>query len=106
MENLKTVLKLIGKENVKFPIKETNDFLCTPIESLCLDNRTYNALCRNGIRTVGDITHDTSKLRKIRGFGAKCFSRLMYEICAFQYSQLGKEDKAKYLQRIVDLNLR
>lgn len=104
MKNLNLVLAVIGKENIKFPIKETKSFLCAPIESLRLDNRSHNALARNGYKTVGDIIQNASQLVDLRGFGVKCFKRTMYEICIFQYNQLDAEGKKKYLERIIELN--
>ena len=104
MKDLNTVLSVIGKENIKFPIKETRELLATSIEALNLDNRSHNALLRNGIKTVGDIIQNTNRLIKFKGFGSKCLSRTMYEICAFQYRQLDQKDKKKYLERILELN--
>ena len=107
MEKLNTVLKLVdnGNGNLKFPIKDSASFLNTPIELLKLDTRSHNAMIRSGIRTIGDIVDNLDRLVKIKGFGTKCLSRTMYEICAYQYNLLSEERKHKYLQRIVDLNL-
>lgn len=105
MKDLNTVLKVVGTESVKFPIKETNVMLGTPIEELKLDNRSYNALIRNGICTIGDIVQNMSKLWNLRGFGKKCYNKTMYEICAFQYNQLDTKGKRNYLMRIVELNV-
>lgn len=105
MKNLNTVLSVVGRENIKFPIKENTEVLSTPIEELKLDNRSYNALSRNGIYTVGDIVKNAHMLGKLRGFGKKCYNKTMYEICAFQYNRLDTEGKKKYLTRIVELNV-
>ena len=44
-----------------------------PIEELHFTNRSFNALTRAGIRTVGDVLHlvDSGRLRTISGLGRK-----------------------------------
>lgn len=105
MKNLNTVLTQINSESIKFPIRETANFLQVPITNLDLDNRSLNALSRNGILTVKDLLNNHARLIGLRNFGRKSFNRTMYALCAYQYSQLSETEKQKYLIRLIELNL-
>ena len=110
MKNLNKVLLQVGEEHkgmVKFPVTENKTFLETPIEELCFDVRSYNVLKRydkGSIKTVKDIIANLSTLHKSRGCGTKTMSRIMYQICQYNYSQLSPKEKEKYLNKIIELN--
>lgn len=105
MEKLNAVLKLINKENIKFPIRETKSFMETPITCLDLDNRSYNALSHHGIKTIGDVLSNCSRLTSFKNYGTKSFNRTMYALCAYQYNLMTPEKQSIYLERIIELNL-
>ena len=104
MEKLNSVLSSLHNTNIKFPIKTTTEFLHTPISNLELDNRSYNALSRNGINTVEDILNNMPNLTQIKSYGNKSFNKTMYALCVYQYNLLSEEGKQKYLTKIIELN--
>ena len=46
------------------------------IASLQLSTRTYNALTRNGVRTLGDVVTSGDKLIDFEAFGKTCFAEI------------------------------
>lgn len=107
MENLNSVLKAIGENNngnVKFPVMETEIFLNTSIEELELDNRSYNTLKRANCNIVREVLLNLNTLSHIKGCGTKTMSRIMYQICAYYYSQLTEKGKQNYLDKLVKIN--
>lgn len=109
MKDLNKVLLVINEskgemETIKFPIRENEKILSTPITALELDKRSFNALSRNKIKTIKDLLENYSRLKDLRNYGIKSYNKTMHSLCAFQYEQLKPEEKQKYLKRIVELN--
>ena len=74
---------------VEEPIEEKDD---TPIESLELSVRTFNALRRSGINTVGQIVeHSKGELLSLRNFGEKSFVELREKLIAGGFADPSSE---------------
>ena len=74
---------------VEEPIEEKDD---TPIETLELSVRTFNALRRSGINTVGQIVeHSKGELLSLRNFGEKSFVELREKLIAGGFADPSSE---------------
>ena len=70
-------------------IEEKDD---TPIETLELSVRTFNALRRSGINTVGQIVeHSKGELLSLRNFGEKSFVELREKLIAGGFADPSSE---------------
>ena len=57
------------------------------IKDFPVGNRTYKALLRGGIRTVGDLCEVTAwDLRDIRGFGEECMNQTVNALASMGLS--------------------
>ena len=85
----KTLVELFGlardlnveAEGIEIGVQETDDTLAAdlllPIENLNLQSRSYNALRRRGILTVGElVAHSEADLLDIRNFGTKSIEEI------------------------------
>lgn len=105
MKNLNTVLAEVAVNGVVvYPFIETETIRNLSATSLNLDTRSSNALRRSGIKTIGELLDRIPELGKIHGLGAKSKSKIMYELCAFNYSSLDDKRKKDYLMKIIKLN--
>ena len=62
---------------------------------------------RAGFNTVGELVakiNGSEDLKKIRGGGTKVVDEVMEQLFCFQYNQLKKDKKIKYIRRIMELN--
>ena len=94
------------KGKVIYPINETETLKGTSIDVLNLDTRCSNGLKRNKIYTIGELltSIENGTLIQIHSLGRKSVSRIMYELCAYQYTNLSNEGKDRFLKRIIELN--
>ena len=100
----KVLIKGASDGNVRFPIIEKSSFMEKSIDELDLNVRAYNALRRNGIKTVSEILDNIDTLPKIRGCGRKTVNDILYKVCCNYYSTLDKKGRESYLQKIEELN--
>ena len=92
-----------------FPIYMTESLEKTDIEALELSVRSYNCLKRAGIMTIGDLcekVHGSEDLKRIRNCGKTSMAEIMDHLFAYQYSIIRPERKEKFLQQVLEMNLR
>ena len=109
MQALNTVLTVVSENGkVVYPIAETEKFKAMSVDVLPLDTRCSNGLKRNKINTIGELINsiENGSLQQIYSLGRKSISKIMYELCAYQYNNLPtKGQKDKFLMKIIKLNL-
>ena len=108
MKELNTVLVSVSNNGtVRYPINETETLREMPVDVLSLDTRCSNGLKRNHIHTIGDLLDsiENGSIKEIHSLGRKSVSKIMYELCTYQYNSLNtKGKKDKFLVRIIELN--
>lgn len=105
MKTLNTVLTTVAVNGVvRYPFIETEIIRNSSVTSLNLDTRSSNALQRNRITTIGELLDKIPEIGKIYGLGTKSKSKIMYELCAFNYASLDDKRKKEYLEKVIKLN--
>ena len=65
------------------------------IEYLGLSDRAYNAMRRNNINTIQDITNKFDQL-KVKGAGEKVIKEVRNKYFQYYYSQLNEEERKEF----------
>ena len=78
----------------------------TIIEALSFSVRSYNALKRNGMNTVGSVIDalGDNKLLEIRNLGKKSFIEIQVKILEYGYSNLSEMEKKAFILDTVQRN--
>jgi len=90
-----------------FPIYINEKLHSTDLEALELSVRSSNCLHRAGYKTIGDLVEGINgrdDLKKIRNCGTKSIDEIMQQLFCYQYMQMEKERKVKYINRVLELN--
>ncbi|MBQ3545958.1 MAG: hypothetical protein IJA34_13410 [Lachnospiraceae bacterium] len=93
---------------LRFPIYINERIKTTDLETLELSVRSSNCLHRAGFKTIGELVEvieSSEDLRKIRNCGSKSVDEIMEQLFCFQYGQLDEGQKAKYINRVIDMNV-
>ena len=92
----------------KFPMYINDRMMRTDLEALELSMRSSNSLHRAGYQTIGNVVQAIERpedLKKIRNCGEKSVNEIMEKLFCYQYVQLDKARRVKYIKRIVEINL-
>ena len=92
---------------LSFPMYLSEKMRTTGLDALVLSMRSGNCLYRAGYQTIGSLVEGISSsedLKKIRNCGAKSIDEIMEQLFCFQYGQLERGQKIKYINRILELN--
>ena len=75
----------------------------TDIDELALSVRTFNALKRGGIRTVGDVIDAITqgKLMGVRNLGCKSSAEIKIQILEYGYAHLSEIEQKTFLQKMI-----
>ena len=101
-------LKVKKGKQFRFPIYMTDRLAATDIDALDLGVRSSNCLKRTGIYTIGDLCeriHTSTELKLIRNCGSTSVSEIMDHLFAYQYMLLSEDRKARYLAKVIEMNL-
>lgn len=102
-----TELKNKNGGKLRFPMYINQSLMETDLNALELSVRSSNCLHRAGYRTIGELVEAIESwedLKKIRNCGVKSINEIMENLFCYQYGLLGNEKKAKYIQRVLELN--
>lgn len=90
-----------------FPIYINSDLFLTDVEALDLSTRSNNCLRRVGFQNVGEVVdtiNGRDDLKRIRNCGEKCVDEIMEKLFCYQYEQIPKDKKVKFINRVIELN--
>lgn len=96
-----------GNGTFRFPVYIKEKYKDIGIEALNLSVRAENCLKRARINTVYDLMtkiSGRSDLDKIRSCGLNTSRSIMEELFVFQYESLSKEQREKYIEKVIALN--
>ena len=100
-----TLHRVFGK-NIRVNVGFSNSSCDSSIEELALSVRSYNALRRANITTLGDLIKRLNEggLKNIRNLGVKSFSEIQTKILIFGFERLSEKEKSEFFYYLVENN--
>ena len=100
-----TLHRVFGK-NIKINIGFSNNACNASIDDLVLSVRSYNALRRANITTIGDLIERLNEggLKTVRNLGVKSFSEIQTKIMVYGFEQLSEKEKNEFFHFLVENN--
>lgn len=94
-------------KNFKINIGYSKSICDSSIEELALSVRSYNALRRANISTLGDLIEQLNEgtLRNIRNLGTKSFCEIQTKILVFGFDHLSENAKIEFFNYLIDNNV-
>lgn len=92
--------------NIKIKIGCSTTICDAPIEDMMLSVRSWNALKRAGISTMGQLIDlcSQNELYQIRNLGKKSIAEIKTKMLAFVFHQSSERTKRKFFEYIVENN--
>ena len=99
-------LHRVFEKNIKIKIGYSISDCNASIEDLALSVRSYNALRRANITTIGDLIERLNEggLKTVRNLGAKSFSEIQTKMLAFGFERLSEKEKSEFFHFLVENN--
>lgn len=100
-----TLHRIFGK-NIKVNVGFSKSACDASIEELVLSVRSYNALRRANISTLGDLIErlNESGLKSIRNLGAKSYSEIQTKMLVYGFERLSEREKSEFFYNLVENN--
>ena len=102
---VQTLHHVFGK-NIKINIGFSKTAYDTNIDDLVLSVRSYNALRRANVSTIGNLIERLNEggLKSIRNLGVKSFSEIQTKILVYGFEQLSEKEKHTFFNYLVENN--
>ena len=102
---VETLHKVFGK-NIKVSVGFSKSACDASIEELMLSVRSYNALRRANVTTLGDLIERLNEggLKSIRNLGAKSFSEIQTKLLAYGFERLNEKERYEFFSHLVENN--
>lgn len=99
-------LHCIFGKNIKVNVGFSKSDCDTSIDVLVLSVRSYNALRRANVSTLGDLIERLNEggLKSIRNLGVKSYSEIQTKMLVYGFSQLSEKEKYSFFYNVVDNN--
>lgn len=99
-------LRRVFEKNIKIKIGYSIRDCNASIEDLALSVRSYNALRRANIITIGDLIERLNEggLKTVRNLGSKSFSEIQTKIMVYGFEQLSEKEKLEFFYYLVENN--
>ena len=100
-----TLHRVFGK-NIRVNVGFSKSACDSSIEELALSVRSYNALRRANVTTLGDLIERLNEggLKSIRNLGAKSFSEIQTKMLVFGFERLSEKEKIEFFHFLVENN--
>ena len=100
-----TLHRIFGK-NIKVNVGFSKSACDASIEELVLSVRSYNALRRANVSTLGDLIERLNEggLKSIRNLGVKSFREIQTKMLVYGFDQLSENGKYAFFNYIVENN--
>lgn len=100
-----TLHRVFGK-NIRVNVGFSKSACDSSIEELALSVRSYNALRRANVSTLGDLIERLNEggLKSIRNLGAKSFSEIQTKMLVFGFESLSEKEKIEFFHFLVENN--
>ena len=102
-----TLHQVFGK-NIAVSVPFSDAVCKTPIEELVLSVRSYNALRRSNIKTLGDLIArlNAGEVKNIRSLGSKSYGEIQTKMLVYGYEQLSDAKKNLFWHNLLEENIR
>ena len=92
--------------NVKVKVGFSGSACAASIEELVLSVRSYNALRRANVSTLGDLIEllNEGRLKSIRNLGAKSYSEIQTKMLVYGYELLSEREKNDFFNFLIENN--
>lgn len=100
-----TLHRFFGK-NIKVTVGFSKSACVASIEELVLSVRSYNALRRANVSTLGDLIEllNEGRLKSIRNLGAKSYSEIQTKMLVYGYELLSEREKSEFFYNLAENN--
>ena len=100
-----TLHRVFGK-NIRVNVGFSKSACDSSIEELALSVRSYNALRRANVTTLGDLIERLNEggIKSIRNLGAKSFSEIQTKMLVFGFERLSEKEKSEFFHFLVENN--
>lgn len=100
-----TLHRIFGK-NIKVNVGFSKSACDASIEELVLSVRSYNALRRANVSTLGDLIERLNEggLKSIRNLGAKSYSEIQTKMLVYAFERLSEKEKTEFFYNLVNNN--
>lgn len=93
---------IVNNGTITFPVKQM-DHMYGSIECLGLSDRAYNALQKNRIVTIPELTKRFDELDELSGIGKKSRKEIKNAYIAYYYLKLDDEQRKQFWRNVVRL---
>lgn len=100
-----TLHRVFGK-NIRVNVGFSKSACDSSIEELALSVRSYNALRRANVITLGDLIERLNEggLKTVRNLGTKSFSEIQTKMLVFGFERLSEKEKIEFFHFLVENN--
>ena len=100
-----TLHRVFGK-NIRVNVGFSKSACDSSIEELALSVRSYNALRRANVITLGDLIERLNEggLKTVRNLGTKSFSEIQTKMLVFGFERLSEKEKSEFFHFLVENN--
>ena len=101
------ILHQVFGKNIKINVGFLKFFCDTNIEELSLSVRSYNALRRSGVKTLGDLIDrfNEGRIKSVRNLGTKSYSEIQTRILVYGYEHLSEKEKVEFFCNLLKNNI-
>lgn len=102
---VETLHRVFGR-NIRVNVGFSQSACNSSIEELVLSVRSYNALRRANVSTLGDLIERLNEgcLKSIRNLGAKSYSEIQTKMLVYGFERLSEREKYEFFSRLVEDN--
>ena len=102
---VETIYRVFQK-NVRVSVGFSKSVCNLCIEDLALSVRSYNALRRSNITTLGDLIErlNAGDLKSIRNLGTKSFCEIQTKMLVFGFERLSEKEKTEFFDFLAENN--
>lgn len=103
---VETLHRVFGK-NIRVNVGFSKSVCDSSIEELALSVRSYNALRRANVSTLGNLIErlNEGSLKSIRNLGTKSFSEIQTKMLVFGFERLSENEKSEFFRFLVENNM-
>lgn len=103
---VETLHKVFGRD-IKVNIGFSKSACDASIEELALSVRSYNALRRANVSTLGDLIEKLNEggLKSIRNLGVKSYREIQTKMLVYGFERLSEKEKYAFFNYVVENNI-
>lgn len=102
---VETLHRIFGK-NIRVSLCFSKSSCDADIEDLFLSVRSYNALRRANVSTIGELIErlNQGEIKSIRNLGVKSYSEIQTKILVYGFERLSHKEKSEFFRRLAENN--